>query len=169
MDSKGIDFAYATWIRSIVQYREQMLVALKTPCVHQEKAFHDFWPRSLPSPIVALEDAFYDDENFGMDENKDHNCGSAQNKPKDEFNPQVDVSKGRFVLVWPSSSIYPIWLGVAVSDVDKEKGSKTFSKVKVQYWAPITKNKMLPMQMYIKIVGKRVGDVMQKTLKDGSV
>ena len=32
-------------------------------------------------------------------------------------------------------------LGVATSDVDKEKKSETFLKVKVQYWAPITKNK----------------------------
>ena len=103
-----------------------MIVSLKTPCVREEKAFHDFCPRILPSLIVALEDAFDDYENFGMDENEDHYCGSAQNKPKDEFNPQVDVSKGSFVLVRPSSSIYPRWLGVAISDVDKKRDQRTF-------------------------------------------
>ena len=141
VDSKGINSAYANWIMPVVQYWEQMIIALKTPCVEQEDAFHDFWPRSLPSPIVALEDEFVDEENFGMDDNEDHYCGSARNKPRDEFNPQIDVSKGSFVLVRPSSSIYPVWLGVATSDVDKEKKSETFLKVKVQYWAPITKNK----------------------------
>ena len=90
LDSKGIDSAYATWTRPVVQYWEQMVVALKTPCMHEEKAFHDFWPRSLPSPIVALEDAFVNENNFVMDDNED-NYFDSQNKPKDEFNPQVDV------------------------------------------------------------------------------
>lgn len=85
-----------------------MIIALKKPCVEQEDAFHDFWPRSLPLEIVALEDEFVDEENFGMDDNEDHYCGSAQNKPRDEFNPQIDVSKGSFVLVQPSSSIYHV-------------------------------------------------------------
>ena len=142
VDSKGVQSAYANWIMPVVQYWEQVITALKTPCcVDQGNVFHDFWPRSLPSPIVALEDAFADEENFGMNDNEDHYCGSARNKPKDAFNPQVDVSKDSFVLVRPSSSIYPIWLGVAVSNVDKEKESENFLKVKVQYWAPITKNK----------------------------
>ena len=110
MDSKEINSAYANWIMPVVQYWEQMIIALKTPSMEQEDAFHDFWPRSLPSPIVSLEDEFVDEENFGMVDNEDHYCGSARNKPRDEFNPQIDVSKGSFVLVRPSSSIYPVWL-----------------------------------------------------------
>ena len=141
IDSKGKESAYANWIMPVIEYWEQMIIALRTPCVEQEYVMQDFWPRSLSSPVVALEDAFEDEDNFGMNENEDHYCGSARNKPKEEFNPQIDVSKGNFVLVRPSSSMYPIWLGVAISDVDKEKESETFSRVKIQYWAPITKQK----------------------------
>ena len=47
VDRKVINFSYATWIRPVVQYWEKMIVVLKTPqCVDQEKASHDFWPRS---------------------------------------------------------------------------------------------------------------------------
>ena len=139
---KGENSAYANWIMPIVEYWEQMIIALKTPCMEQEHAFYDFWPRSLPLPIDAgLEDALVDENDFGMEDNEDHYCGSAQNKPREEFNPHTDVSKGSFVLVQPSSSIYPIWLGVAILDVDKEKQSNNFLKVKIQYWAPTTKNK----------------------------
>ena len=53
----------------------------------------------------------------------------------------IDVLKGNFVFVQPSSLIYPIWLGFAISNVDREKESKSFLKVKIQYWASNTKNK----------------------------
>ena len=141
VDREGFDSTYVTWTRPINQYWEQMIIASKIPCVDQETTFYEFWSRILPLPIVALDDAFANEDNFGMDDNEDHYCGSARNKPRDEFNPQIDVSKGSFVFVRPSSSIYPVWLGVATSDVDKEKKSETFLKVMVQYWAPITKNK----------------------------
>ena len=139
VENKGEESAYAKWIGPVIQYWEQMIFALKTPCVEQEDVFHDFWPRSVSSPVATIEDAFVDEDNFGIGENEDHYCGPARNKPRVEFNPQNDVAKGSFVLVQPSSSIYPVWLGVATSDVDKEKKSETFLKVKVQY--PIAKNK----------------------------
>ena len=83
-----------------------MIIALKTLCVEQEDMFSGFWPKSVSSPLSAFEDAFVDDENFGIDENEGHYCGLAKNKPQEEFNPQNDVAKGSFVLVWPSSSTY---------------------------------------------------------------
>ena len=42
VNSKGIDSIDATWIRLVAQYWEQMIIALKTPCVDQEATFHEF-------------------------------------------------------------------------------------------------------------------------------
>lgn len=49
----------------------------------------------------------------------------------------VDVKKGDFVLVRPSDPVYPIWLGVAKSEIDMDKRSHNFKKISIQYWAPI--------------------------------
>ena len=53
VDSKGVGSTYANWIMQVIQYLEQMIIALKTPCVEQEDALHDFWPGSLPSLVVV--------------------------------------------------------------------------------------------------------------------
>ena len=55
----------------------------------------------------------------------------------------VDIKEGDFVLVRPSDTIYPIWLGVAKSNVEMVEKSPNFKKVLLQYWAPSIKRKGL--------------------------
>ncbi|MCO5584007.1 hypothetical protein L7F22_037926 [Adiantum nelumboides] len=79
-----------------------------------------------------------DADNFGgLEELNDHYCGPLSKRPKDAFQPAVDVKKGDFVLVQPSDPIYPIWLGVAQSEVDMNMKSHNFKKIIIQYWAPV--------------------------------
>ena len=88
VETKGNDSTYAKWIGPVIQYWEQIIVGLKTPCVDKEDDYFGFWPKSASSTIVAFEDAFVDDMNLGVDENEGHYCGLAKNKPQEEFNPQ---------------------------------------------------------------------------------
>ena len=40
------------------------------------------------------------------------------------------------VLIRPLDPIYPIWLGVSQSEIDTNEKSKSFKKIRIQYWAP---------------------------------
>ena len=68
VNTKGNDSTYAKWIGPMIEYWEQMIVGLNTPCVHQEDDYLEFWPKSASLTIVAFENAFVDDINFGLDE-----------------------------------------------------------------------------------------------------
>ena len=58
------------------------------------------------------------DELQGCKYLNNHFVGPQSARPREAFKPHIDVRKGDFVLVRPVDPEYPIWLGVAESDVD---------------------------------------------------
>ena len=79
------------------------------------------------------------DEQENDVEEEENYCGPLKDKPKDSFQPLVDVKQDFFVLVQPSDEeTYPIWLLIALFDIDKDKNLKFLA----QYWEPICRGKL---------------------------
>ena len=57
------------------------------------------------------------DEFQGYEELNNHFVGPQSARPQEAFRPQIDVRKGDFVLVRLADPKYPIWLGVAESQM----------------------------------------------------
>ena len=108
-----------------------MIVAMKTPNEQHVALCHDFWPQSMYLQIPHVGEANVDDDKIGLDDNEGHYCGLAWNKPREEFKSQFDVAKGNSVLVWRGDTIYCVWLGVALCDVNMEKGVTNYRRVRM--------------------------------------
>ncbi len=132
---QGPEAEFTKFIMPVIEYWKNMVHALQIPNVHEETTFVEFWPQTQGDTIsTELDDA---DDFGGLEELNDHYCGPLSKRPKNAFQPMVDVRKGDFVLVRPSDPIYPIWLGVAESEIDMSKKSQNFKKISIQYWAPV--------------------------------
>ena len=140
VDQKGENSQYAIWIQPIIEYWENIISLLRMPNVQEVSTCKDFWRKS--SILVEdINETSVHEELLGLHDLDDHYCGPSSNKPMEEYMPKIDVKKNDFVLVRPSDNIYPIWLGVALSDVDGNNTSINYMKVKVHYWAPMCRKK----------------------------
>ena len=144
LQDKGEDSDYAVWIKPVIKYWENLITTLQTPSASEHSAlFHDFWPRSVCEHVLVPNNVDEVDPNDELDENEGQYCGPMRNKPANfkEFNATLDVEKGDFVLVQPCDVTYPIWLGQTTSDIDQNRESPQYNRVKIQYWAPISKKR----------------------------
>ena len=126
---------FTKFIMPVIDYWKEMILSLQTPNVHEDTIFMDFWPKTQGDIMCSKMDDL--DDFGGLEEMNEHYCGPLRKQPKDAFQPMVHVKKGDFVLVRPSDPIYPIWLGVAQSEIDTNKKSSNFKKICIQYWAPV--------------------------------
>ena len=133
---QGPEADYTKFITPVIEYWKTMINSLQTSNVQEDTLFMDFWPKTQGD--TTFQDADDVDDFLGLEELNDHYCGPLSKRPKDAFQPMVDVKKGDFVLVRPADSIYPIWLGVAQSEVDTDKHSSNYKRICIQYWAPVS-------------------------------
>ena len=93
-----------------------------------------------------MDDDMENENGVELEEEDDDDCGPQKGKPKVAFKPHMDVYKDQFIVVRPHEKIYPIWLGLTLFDVDKNKGSPNYLKVLVNYWAPVAKGNISIVQ-----------------------
>ncbi|MCO5548588.1 hypothetical protein L7F22_002048 [Adiantum nelumboides] len=132
LGAKGSSFAQN--MVPVIDYWKRMLIELQRPFstlleTSQSQAYESFLPKSEGNhtKVHDLSDATIVEDKFeGYKEYNDHYC---------DFFPMVDVKKCNFILVCPSDALYPIWLGVAQTIIDKEPSSTTYQKLLIQYWA----------------------------------
>lgn len=142
LQDKGEESDYAIWIKPVINYWERLIVALQTPSASRHNAlFYDFWPRSVCEAAMIPTNEDEIDPFISLDDNEGHYCGPMRNKPAQEFNATLDVTKGDFVLVQPYDAMYPIWLGVTTTEVQQERELAHYNEVQIQYWAPICKRR----------------------------
>lgn len=61
----------------------------------------------------------------------------AHNKPKESYNPYIDIILGDFVLVHPLDiSIHPVWMDRALTYVKLDRYHPYFDQFQSQYWRP---------------------------------
>lgn len=132
---QGPEADYTKFIVRVIDYWKIMLDVLQAPNFQEERVFMDFWPRTHGDTVFQdIDDV---DDFIGLEELNDHYCGPLSKRPKDAFQPMIDVKKDDFVLVQTADPIYPVWLGVAQSEVDTNKKSINYQKICIQYWAPV--------------------------------
>lgn len=140
MNKKHANLEFKEFIQPMIIYWENILKTLKDGISQRDTYLKDgFWPRTrlMEDNVEAIMQEKLEEEDM-VDE---HYCGPINNKPKTSFKPHIDVKKDLFVLVRPSDeNIYPIWLGVALTDVNKDNASTNHLKFLVQYWAPICRS-----------------------------
>ena len=87
---------------------------------------------------------------LGYEEYNDHYCGPRGEKPREEFNPILDVKQGDFIMVYPDNiDIYLVWLAMVESEIDNNPTSPNYKKLLIQYWAPCArKNGMIDVEVY---------------------
>ena len=94
-----------------------------------------FWPKTAGTHQTQhIEEEV--DKFQGCKEWNDHYVGPQLGRPQEGFRPDIDVRKGDFILVRPADPEYPIWLGVAESNVDVDISSPNHKNICIQYWAP---------------------------------
>jgi len=140
VDQRGDKSSYANWITPVIQYWEIFIPLLKKPNIQVVSQCKYFWPKTCIM-VDSMNHVQDDDELLGLHELDGHYCGPSSKKPLDEYKPDIDVKMNDFILIRPCENIYPIWLGVAISDVDIDKSLDKYMKVKIQYWAPFSNQK----------------------------
>ena len=117
-----------------------MIIELQKPTSKCVGRYIGFWPKTEGTHrMQQIEEEL--DEFEGYEEWNNHYCGPLRGRPKDVFKPHIDVRKGDFVLVRPGEPEYPIWLGVAESNVDEDRSSLNYKKILIQYWVPKNRKK----------------------------
>ena len=137
---RGLEDSYYTYIKPVIEYWEDMIKALSEPNIQSQSIMsQSFWPQMNHE---IEQDSNTNKEDFmGLKALEDHFCGPQNKRPKDAFQPLVDVTNGDFVLIRPSENIYPIWLGVAESDIETNHDSEHYNMILIQYWAPCSRKK----------------------------
>ena len=134
-EKNGKEATCTQFIEPVIDYWKDMIIELQRPTNKCVGNYGGFWPKTEGTHhmqhIEDEADAFQ-----GYEEWNDHYCGPSKQRPKDVFKPHIDVKKGDFVLVRPGDPEYPIWLGVAESDVDMDRSSSNYKRILIQYWAP---------------------------------
>ena len=132
---KGKDHDATKYMEPIILYWQNMISELEKPTNNHICQYIGFWPKTTGSH--RMQEIEEDRDEFqGFEEFNDHFVGTQSARPQEAFKPQIDVKKDDFVLVRPADPQYPIWLGVAESDVDLDFSSPNHKKVFIQYWAP---------------------------------
>ena len=120
------------YYRRVIDYWSNVIQELGRPILSEEMLYYeDFWPKSRGSH--QLDDMIIQQEVerfIGIEEYNNHYCGPQREKPREEFNPLVDVHKGDFIMLHPDdTTIYPVWLTMAMSDIDNYPTSPNYKKL----------------------------------------
>lgn len=107
---------------ALVQYWNRIIHTLETEVVQyrsgDDNLVHGFWPVSKWRDNVPLQ---YRNVACELDAKVAY-VGPRKNKPREAFNPRVDIVKGNYVLVRPDTNdleVYPIYLGKVISEVEE--------------------------------------------------
>ena len=158
--------------QDIIDYWSNVIQELGKPILSEANTFEDFWPKTQGSHQLDDMNIRQEVERFiGLEEYNDHFCGPQREKPREEFNPMVDVRQGDFLMLHPDdTNIYPIWLAMAISNIDIEPTSPNYKKLLIQYWAPCARKcGMTPAQAYANCWGRDFESSMRKILKCGKM
>ena len=139
------------YYRPVIDYWSNVIQELGKPILSEANTFEDFWPKTQGSHQLDDMNIRQEVERFiGLEEYNDHFCGPQREKPREEFNPMVDVRQGDFLMLHPDdTNIYLVWLAMAISNIDIEPTSPNYKKLLIQYWAPCARKcGMTPAQAY---------------------
>ena len=166
---KGKEHDSTKYIEPVILYWQNMIDELQKPTNKYTGKYARFWPKTAGTHrMQQIEEEV--DKFQGCKEWNNHYVGPQGGRPQEAFRPHIDVRKGDFVLVRPADPEYPVWLGVAESDVDVDSSSPNHKKIFIQYWAPKHRKHGTPKSMNnMKVVGIRIGVAILQTQSDGSL
>ena len=129
------------YYRPVIDYWSNVIEELGKPIRSEAIFFDDFWPKTQGSHQLDDMNTHQAVETFiGIEEHNEHYCGPQRERPREEFNPMLDVNQGDFLMLYPDDpNIYPVWLALAKSDIDDDPTSPNYNKLLIQYWGPCAK------------------------------
>ena len=127
------------YYRPVIDYWSKVIEEIGKEIISEGVLYEMFWPKTqeychLQSTTMNLQQQGGAESFLGLEELNDHFCGPQRDRPREEFDPMSDVHQGDFVMLVPSDTeIYPVWLAMALSDIDNDPTSPNYKKLLIQY------------------------------------